>query len=89
MSEIARFFGMVIGIYLEHGAPHHTPHFHVRYGDFRAVYGIVPIVQLAGALPLRQQRLVEAWAEIHQTELLARWQLVQQGKPAPRISGLE
>jgi hypothetical protein len=30
------------------------------------------------------QRLIEAWAELHQDELLADWKLLQEGKrPAP------
>jgi len=35
-------------------------------------------------MPQRQQRLVEAWAELHQAELLADWELLRNGKrPAP------
>ena len=49
---------------------------------------IAPIVQLAGALPLRQQRLVEAWAELHEEELKENWQLVQQGRSPRKIKGL-
>jgi hypothetical protein len=89
MPEVSRFFGIIITLYLEDDAPHHTAHFHVRYGEYRASYSIEPVVQLAGALPLRQQRLVEAWAELHQAELLANWFLVQQGKKASRIEGLK
>jgi len=45
---------------------------------------IDPIELIAGALPRRQHRLVEAWAEIHQAELLADWQRLQAGrKPQP------
>ncbi len=43
-----------------------------------------PVALLAGELPQRQQRLVEAWAELHQDELVADWQLLQEGRrPAP------
>jgi hypothetical protein len=39
---------------------------------------------IIGFLPMRQQRLVEAWAELHQEELLADWQLLEAGrKPSP------
>jgi hypothetical protein len=39
---------------------------------------------IAGSLPQRQQRLMEAWAALHQEELLADWQLLQEGRrPAP------
>jgi hypothetical protein len=88
MPEVSRFFGIVVTMYWEAGAPHRTPHFHVRYEDYRASYGIDPVVQLAGALPRRQQRLVEAWAELHQAELLANWELAQQNRMPQRIMGL-
>jgi hypothetical protein len=35
---------------------------------------------ISGRLPKRQQRLVEAWAELHQAELLADWQRLQAGR---------
>lgn len=89
MPEIARFFGIIITIYMEVTEPHQVPHFHVRYNEYRASYGIKPIVQLAGALPRRQQRLIEGWAELHQQELLDNWQRIQQGQQSRRIRGLE
>jgi hypothetical protein len=66
----------------------HHPHFHVRYNAYKAVYGIDPVVQLAGALPLRQQRIVEAWAEIYQQELRDAWDTVQDGSAPTKIPGL-
>jgi hypothetical protein len=84
MPELARFFGIIIRMYAEPQAPHHEPHFHAYYQDAVAIVGISPIRLLNGALPTRQQRLVEAWAEIHQDELLADWQRLQRGqRPQP------
>ena len=88
MPQISRFFGIIITMYWEIDAPHHTPHFHVRYNEYQASYGIDPVVQIAGALPRRQQRLVEAWAEIYQEQLKKDWQLVQNGKQPLKITGL-
>ena len=68
MLELSRFFGIIIRMFAEIDAPHHTPHFHAYYQDQVAVYGIDPIEAISGALPKRQQRLVEAWAELHQGE---------------------
>jgi Domain of unknown function (DUF4160) len=49
-----------------------------------AIYSISPVELIAGALPTRQRRLVEAWAELHQAELQQDWALLQQGqKPRP------
>lgn len=76
-------------MYWEANEPHHAAHFHVRYARYRASYSIEPVAQLAGALPIRQQRLLEAWAELHQKELKENWQLVQQGRQPNKIEGLK
>jgi hypothetical protein len=84
MPELSRFFGVIIRMFVEPGAPHHSPHFHAYYQGEVAVYGIDPIELSAGSLPRRQQRLVEAWAELHQQELRADWGRLQQGEaPVP------
>ena len=84
MPEISRFFGIIIRMFAEFNSPHHTPHFHAYYQDDVAVYSIDPVECMAGQLPGRQRRLVEAWAELHQAELSADWQQLQQGaSPLP------
>ncbi len=88
MPEIARFLGIVIRMYAEPGSPHHRPHFHAYYQDAVGIFGIDSIELIGGALPRRQQRLVEAWAELHQEELLANWALLQAGQPPRRIEPL-
>ena len=63
---------------------HHVPHFHAYYQEHVAIFSIDPIELIAGSLPQAQQRLVEAWAELHQQELISDWVLLQSGKrPAP------
>jgi len=84
MPELSRFFGIIIRMYMEAGGPHHLPHFHAYYQDDAAVFTIDPVELIAGGLPRRQQRLVEAWAELHQAELMADWHLLQAGQtPSP------
>lgn len=41
-----------------------------------------------GSLPKAQQRLVEAWAEIHRAELQHDWDLLQSGQPPVKIEPL-
>ncbi|HAF02422.1 MAG TPA: DUF4160 domain-containing protein [Spartobacteria bacterium] len=63
---------------------HHVPHFHAYYQEDVAVFSVSPVILLSGSVPQRQQRLIEAWAELHQDELLADWELLRNGKrPAP------
>jgi Domain of unknown function (DUF4160) len=68
MPELSRFFGIIIRMYAELGAPHHVPHFHVYYQDEVAIYSIDPIDLMTGSISRRQHRLVLAWAEMHQAE---------------------
>ena len=84
MPELCRFFGIIIRMYSEPEAPHHRPHFHAYYQEHVAIYSLDTVELMGGSLPRRQQRLVEAWAELHQEELLADWKRLQQGRrPLP------
>ena len=67
---------------------HHRPHFHAYYQDSAAVFAFDSVELLGGELPQRQRRLVEAWAEIHRTELLEDWQRLQAGRPPFKIEPL-
>lgn len=67
---------------------HHSPHFHAYYQDDIAVFSIEPVEILAGEMPRRQIRLVEAWAELHQQELIEVWTHMQTGEPAHTIEPL-
>jgi hypothetical protein len=66
-------------MFWEVGASHHRAHFHAYYQEHAAVFGIEPVEVISGSLPRRQQRLVEAWAELHQTELMSDWERLQSG----------
>jgi Domain of unknown function (DUF4160) len=89
MPELCRFFGIIIRMYMEVGQPHHLPHFHAYYQEDVAVFGLDPIELIAGSLPKRQQRFVEAWAELHQKELLVDWKRLQNGQVPFAIDPLE
>ena len=88
MPELSRFFGIIIRMYWEANAPHHNSHFHAYYQDEVGVFSIDPVELIAGSLPKRQQRLVEAWAELHQQELLDDWKRLQAGRTALPIDPL-
>jgi hypothetical protein len=89
MPELSRFFGIIIRMYMEVGQPHHLPHFHAYYQNESAVFDLDPIELVAGSLPRRQKRLVEAWAELHQDELIADWRRLQAGEPTLPIDPLD
>src|SRR5258708_39731868 len=75
-------------MYVEAGEPHHRPHFHAYYQEHAAVFAIDTIECLGGGLPKAQQRLVEAWVEIHRPELAQDWALLQSVRPPAKIDPL-
>ena len=84
VPELSRFLGIIIRMYAEADAPHHRAHFHAYYQDNVGIFRIEPVEMIAGELPARQRRFVEAWAELHQQELLVDWDRLQGGeKPLP------
>jgi len=54
---------------------HKTPHIHVQYQGDEVVFEIPTGSVLAGNLPKGKMKLVEAWIEIHQEDLIADWEL--------------
>lgn len=76
-------------MYVERGERHHLPHFHVLYQGKGAAYRIDTAEVIGGYLPLRQRRLVEAWAELHRDELQVNWERLQHDEPPIRIAPLE
>jgi hypothetical protein len=72
MPELSRFFGIIIRMFVETGGQHHRAHFHAFYQEHAAVFAIDTIECLSGSLPKPQQRLVEAWVEIHRQRVAAR-----------------
>lgn len=88
MPELARFFGIIIRMYVEAHAPHHEPHFHAYYQNDVAVYSITPVELIGGTLPKRQRRFVEAWAGLHQEELMNDWHVLQSGRLPDKIEPL-
>jgi hypothetical protein len=89
MPELSRFHGIIIRMFSEPAASHHEAHFHAYYQEHAAVFTIRPVSLTAGFLPQRQQRLVEAWAEIHQAELEVDWNQLMAGRVAAPIKPLE
>jgi len=76
-------------MFAEPGAPHHRPHFHAYYQEEVGIFSIDPVELIAGSLGRKQLRLVEAWAELHQAELLTDWRRLQDGRQPESIEPLK
>jgi hypothetical protein len=66
---------------------HSKPHFHVYYNEFEASVGVDGVL-LAGSLPIKQLKLVQAWAAIHEDELYAAWNNAVRNIPFGKIDHL-
>ena len=88
MPVISQFFGIIVRMYFNDDEQHHTPHFHVKYGEYEATFDIDGTL-LAGQFPNRQTKYVVAWADIHKDELAALWDIMQTEDQFFKIKGLE
>ena len=88
MPELSRFYNIAIKMVYSDDGQHHRPHFHVYYGEFEASVGIDGKL-LAGKLPVKQLKLVQAWAAIHEEELYAAWNNAVRNIPFGKIAPLQ
>ena len=88
MPIISMFYGILIRMYLLDNQHHSLPHIHARYAEFEASINIEDGDLLAGELPRKQLRLVQAWIELRRDELMADWQLTINGENPYKIDPL-
>lgn len=87
MPELCRFYNIIIKLLYKDDSQHHKPHFHVYYDGYEASVGVDGEL-LAGKLPVKQLKLVQAWAAIHEDELYIAWNKAVQGIPFGKIDPL-
>jgi hypothetical protein len=86
MPAISRFYGIVIYMYY---ADHAPPHFHACYGTEEALISIQALRVIQGSLPKQALRMVLDWANMHQAELMADWELCVAKQVPNAIAPLE
>jgi hypothetical protein len=89
MPIISMFYGVIIRLYLMDNKEHFTPHIHAIYAEFEASISIDDGSLIAGDLPRKQLRMVQAWIEIHKDELIADWSLAVIGEQPYKIEPLK
>ncbi len=88
MPIISMFYGIIVRMYYFDNQQHSTPHIHVHYQDDSAVIEISTGKVLEGKLPTPKQKLVDAWIELRQEELMADWELAVNGDSVFKIDPL-
>lgn len=82
MPVISRFCGMIIKMYFRQ-SEHNPPHFHVKFGEYLAIFDIQENVMIEGNLPKKEQKLINEWVDLHQEELMEIWKTQEFKKLAP------
>ncbi len=77
MPIISQFYGIIIKMFFKDEDKHHKEHIHVEYAEYEATFDFFGNL-LAGELPKKQKKLVEAWILIHSEELNALWKLINE-----------
>ncbi len=85
MPEISRFYGIIVQMFFK---DHNPPHFHITYGDYRAVITIEDGI-VEGNMTSKALKLVFEWMEIHKEELMENWNLTQNGELPKSIEPLK
>ncbi len=88
MPVLSMFYGIIISMYFEKDSKHSEPHFHAKYGEYKAEVDFNGQI-IAGKLPVKQAAYVKAWAYIHQEELRVNWELAMQNEKPFRIEPLK
>jgi hypothetical protein len=79
MPAISMFYGILIRMYLGN-KEHNPPHIHAFYQDEKAIFDVKTGEKTEGNLPKDKEKLVSAWIILHKDELLADWELAQNGE---------
>ena len=79
MPTISMFYGILIRMYLGK-KEHNPPHIHAIYQNNEAIFNIKTGEKSEGKFPIDKEKLVSAWIVVHREELLANWDLAQNGE---------
>lgn len=77
MPVISQFYGIIVKMFFNDNDKHHSEHIHVEYAEYEATFDFEGNL-LSGKLPPKQIKLIQAWIIIHQEELKALWNLINQ-----------
>lgn len=77
MPIISQFYGVIIMMFFNESKQHHMPHLHARYNGIKATYDLESN-RISGDMPVKQDKLIQAWIQIHKDELNSLWILMQE-----------
>ena len=88
MPAISMFYGIIVYMYFVDNKQHKTPHIHVLYSGQEVIVAIPDGAVIEGSIPAAKMKLLQAWIELHQEELMADWVLAVSGQHPYKIAPL-
>jgi len=88
MPIISNFYGIIRRMYFKDNQQHKLPHLHAFYNEYRAIIDFEGNI-IEGELPNSKRKIVQAWIEIHNRELIKLWDLLVVGKKGFKIQPLK
>jgi len=88
MPSLSMFYGIIIYMYYKDNNQHNKPHIHAMYQDDEVIIEIPNGEVLEGKIPKPKMKLLTAWVELHQDELMADWKLALDGQKPYKIEPL-
>jgi len=85
---ISSFFGILVYMYKERNCPHGRPHVHAVFANERVSISADGVI-LAGGLPRKQQKYLEAWVALREDEIKAAWAALNDNGEVIKIKGLD
>ncbi len=67
---------------------HNPPHFHAKYGSYKATFDIKTLGISDGCMPPKIHGLIVRWASYHKEELLNNWESCRNGEQPKKIRPL-
>lgn len=86
LQEVSRFFGMVISMRYDEQMP---PHFHVRYGEHRAIVALDTMRLIDGFLSPRVLGFICEWSAVHRHALIRNWWRSMEGRSLLAVEPLD
>ncbi len=77
MPTLSIFYGIIVRMLAEEGVNHNLPHIHAKYNEYEAVVAFDGTV-LSGDLPPKKMKLLQAWITIHEEDLKANWETLNE-----------
>jgi hypothetical protein len=88
MPLISNVLGVLIYMFKEMNSPHNKPHIHAVFAEYKMSIATDGEV-LAGKLPRKQQKYVEAWVALREDEINKAWYELNENGKLLKIKGWE